>query len=111
MRTNAGSGALFYIGSASPEAVKERLVLSTGMRLSLGTPLVDWLGGMRAGKKTSPRLLGRNFEIVKHRHRWDFDIVEHGQPTRCRGSFSVFDFYLLEPDFSKAKKKNETRLE
>ncbi len=130
MRTDGGANALFYIGSASPKAVKEtmklfescpagqkaekksekRLVLSTDMPLFLRKPLVGKLLGMRANGKTS-RHGRRDFEVVKHRHSWDFDIESHGQRTHCRGSFSVFDFYLMEPEFSKAKKKNEARLE
>ena len=99
MRTSAGAGARFYIGSASPKAVKEKLALSTGMTLFLRKPLVGKLLGMKLGKKTCRGLERRNFDIVKRRHR----------TPEC-GSFSVFDFYLIAPEFAKAKKKKEARL-
>jgi len=71
----AGKGALFYIGSASPEDVhgagRGPLRLTTGMDVRLKKPLV----------------------------------VQEAQCRTKTGSFSVFNFYLPMQEFAKAAKK------
>ena len=89
MRTKSGEGARFYIGSASPKAVKEReVLLTTGRAVILHPLLAEKIMGMALGKKGRRGISGESFDVVKQRLE-----------TPACGKFTVLDFFIPRSAF------------
>ena len=99
MRTTAGTGARFYIGSASPEVIAEgkgtgrgkKVALTTGRKVILYPLLAEKIMGM-LGRQGRREISGKSFDVAKERLN-----------TPKRGKFTVVNFFVPESVFYKYK--------